>query len=208
MMCAEDDLDDTVVPRLLAVNADLRLVDFINVVTEYPGGLTSTGMIRLPGDVDPCTGGRSERADGAPGGHGPGGLLLRPLALHALSNQDVRDALEPMVAIAQMYGITIVIILHLNKNESRDFAARIAESHGFQALARSVMALGPDPDDQDGATRGAEGPHDHEGQPGQAGHVHGMRCEVRSVTLSTSRRRSRRPSWCCSASARSAPTTC
>jgi hypothetical protein len=26
----------TVVPRLLAVNADLRLIDTINVVTEYP----------------------------------------------------------------------------------------------------------------------------------------------------------------------------
>jgi hypothetical protein len=71
-----------------------------------------------------------------------------------VSNQDVRDAFEPMVAIAQTYGIVIVIILHLNKNESRDFASRIAESHGFQALARSVLALGPDPDDPDGA-RGA-----------------------------------------------------
>jgi hypothetical protein len=36
----------TVVPRLLAVNADLRLIDTINVVTEYPDGLTAKGMIR------------------------------------------------------------------------------------------------------------------------------------------------------------------
>jgi hypothetical protein len=182
MMCAEDDLGSTVVPRLMAVNADLRLVDFINVVTEHPGGLTSTGMIRLPGDVDPIHRWAKTNVTARL-------VVMDPVASFfdrshsTVSNQDVRDAFEPMVAISQMYGVTIVIILHLNKNESRDFTARIAESHGFQALARSVLALGPDPDDQDGA-RGAQKviavTKANLIKPG----MHGMRCEVRSVTLS------------------------
>jgi hypothetical protein len=99
-----------------------------------------------------------------------------------LVNQDIRDALGPIVAIAQTYGITVVIILHLNKSESRDFMNRIAESHGFQALARSVMALGPDPDDPDGA-RGSRKviavTKANLVKPG----AYGMLCEVQSVTL-------------------------
>jgi hypothetical protein len=125
-----------------------------------------------------------------------------------LVNQDIRDALGPIVAIAQTYGITVVIILHLNKSESRDFMSRIAESHGFQALARSVLALGPDPDDPDGL-RGSQKviavTKANLVKPG----MYGMRCEVRSITLthglpSPSRRRDST----CSASARSPPTTC
>jgi hypothetical protein len=184
MMCAEDDLDDTVVPRLLAVNADLRLIDTINVKTDYPNGLTSTGMIGIPGDVDSVHRWARE--------HAPIGRLvvMDPVASffdrdhNALYNQDVRDALGPLVAIAQKYLITVVIILHLNKSESRDFAAKIAESHGFQALARSVMALGPDPDDPEG-NRGSRKvlaiTKANLVKPGSFS----MRCEVRSVTLST-----------------------
>jgi hypothetical protein len=93
MMCAEDDLDDTVVPRLLAVNADLRLIDTINVKTDYPNGLTSTGMIGIPGDVDSVHRWAREHAPiGAPGGHGPGGLLLRPRPQRALQPGRARRA--------------------------------------------------------------------------------------------------------------------
>jgi putative DNA primase/helicase len=181
MMCAEDDLADTVVPRLMAVNADLQHVDFINVLTEYPDGLTAEGMIRLPGDVKPVHDWARENVTARL-------VIMDPVAsfferTHStLVNQDIRDVMGPMVAIAQTYGITIVIILHLNKSESRDFMSRIAESHGFQALARSVLALGPDPDDRDGA-RGSQKviavTKANLVKPG----MYGMRCEVRSVTL-------------------------
>jgi hypothetical protein len=181
MMCAEDDLSDTVVPRLMAVNADLAHVDFINVLTEHPNGLSSTGMIRLPGDVGPIHDWARSNATARL-------VIMDPVASFfdrshsTVINQDVRDAFDPMVAIAQTYGIVIVIILHLNKNESRDFASRISESHGFQALARSVLALGPDPDDPDGS-RGSRKviavTKANLIKPG----MHGMLCEVRTATL-------------------------
>lgn len=181
LMCAEDDAGDTVVPRLLAVNADLRLVDMLDMVTEYPGGLTSEGMIRLPTDSGLVHDWARAHVDARL-------VVMDPVASffersHSpLFNHDVRDALGPLVAIAGSYGITVVIILHLNKSESRDFMNRIAESHGFQALARSVLALGPDPDDPDG-TRGSRKviaiTKANLVKPG----TYGLRCEVRSVTL-------------------------
>jgi hypothetical protein len=183
MLCAEDDLEDTVVPRLMAVNADLRLVDTINVMTDYPDGLTGRGMIKIPGDVSSVHKWAKTHVNARL-------VVMDPVASffdrehNALMNQDVRDALGPLVAIAESYGVTIVIILHLNKSESRDFAARIAESHGFQALARSVLALGPDPDDPDGS-RGSQKvlvvTKANLVKPG----TYGLRCEVRSVTLPT-----------------------
>jgi hypothetical protein len=181
MMCAEDDLGDTVVPRLMAAHADLKQIDFINVFTEYPGGLTAEGMIRLPSDTESVHDWARENVTARL-------VIMDPVAsfferTHStLVNQDIRDALGPIVAIAQTYGITVVIILHLNKSESRDFMSRIAESHGFQALARSVLALGPDPDDPDGL-RGSQKviavTKANLVKPG----MYGMRCEVRSITL-------------------------
>lgn len=181
MLCAEDNLATTVVPRLLAVNADVRMIDTVNIETVYPSGLTANGMIRLPGDAELIHEWAKRHIDARL-------VVLDPVASffsrdnNALINQDVRDALGPLVAVAEAYGVTIVIILHLNKSESKEFTARIAESHGFQAMARSVLALGPDPDDPDGA-RGAKKviaiTKANLIKPG----TYGIRCEVRSVTL-------------------------
>jgi hypothetical protein len=182
MLCAEDDLDDTVVPRLLAVNADVRMIDSINVRTEYPSGLTANGMIRMPSDADAVHEWAKANVDARL-------VVMDPVAsffdrkFSTFVNQDVRDALGPLVAIAQAFGITIVIILHLNKSETKDFAARIAESHGFQAMARSVMALGPDPEDEEGERGSKKIIAVTKANLIKSG-TFGLRCEMRSVTLS------------------------
>jgi hypothetical protein len=181
LMSAEDDLEDTVVPRLLAANGDLRLVDTMQVRTTYADGLTADGMIRIPGDA-PALHAYVQRF--------PDTCLavLDPVASFfdrkhsSLNNQDVRDALDPLVAIAKRYAITIVVVLHLNKGESRDFAARIAESHGFQAVARCVLALGPDPDDPDGERGSKKVLAITKANLAEAGN-HAMRCEVRGATV-------------------------
>jgi putative DNA primase/helicase len=182
MLCAEDDLPQTVVPRLMAVNADLRMVDTVNVMTTYASGLVDAhGLIKMPGDVELVHEWCKSHLDGRL-------VVFDPVAsffertYSTLVNQDVRDVLGPLRAVATTYGVTVVIILHLNKSESRDFAVRIAESHGLQALARSVLVLGPDPDDPEGQ-RGSKKiialTKANLVKPGN----YGLRCEVRSVTL-------------------------
>jgi putative DNA primase/helicase len=148
LMTAEDDLTDTVVPRLLAAGADLRRVEFINMRRTLPNNLTTDGLIKLPGDVDTL----HERFKS-----GDVRLaVLDPVASFVgrehstYVNQDVRDTLDPLVTLAARYRVAIVLVLHLNKSEAKTWALKIGESHAFQAVARTVLALAPDPDDEDG----------------------------------------------------------
>jgi AAA domain-containing protein len=149
LLTAEDDLADTVVPRLMATNANLPLISAVNMRTTYPDGLTADGQIKLPDDLPILHSEVKAKR--------PALAVLDPVVSfigrsHSThSNQDVRDVLDPLRSIAETYTTTIVLIVHFNKAaEIREWSARIAESHGFQAIARSVLVLGPDPDDPDG----------------------------------------------------------
>jgi putative DNA primase/helicase len=148
ILTAEDDAADTVVPRLLAAGADLSRVEFIVMRRTMPRGLTSDGLIKLPGDVDTLID-RLEAGDVRL-------VVFDPVASFVgrdhstYVNQDVRDVLDPVVAVAAHYDVAVVLILHLNKSESKTWATKIGESHAFQAVARTVLALAPDPDDEDG----------------------------------------------------------
>jgi hypothetical protein len=183
MLCAEDDLATTVVPRLLATNADVHLIDSINIITEHSDGLTVKGLIKLPTDSGIIHQWVKANVDARL-------IVLDPVASffdrdhNMLVNQDSRDALGPLVSIAEQYGVTIVIVLHLNKTETKDFANRIAESHGFQALARSVIALGPHPDDEErerGSRKVFALTKANLVKPGN----HAVECKVQSATLTT-----------------------
>jgi putative DNA primase/helicase len=148
ILTAEDDAADTVVPRLLAAGADLSRVEFIVMRRTMPRGLTADGLIKLPGDVDTLID-RLEAGDVRL-------VVFDPVASFVgrdhstYVNQDVRDVLDPVVAVAAHYGVAVVLVLHLNKSESKTWATKIGESHAFQAVARTVLALAPDPDDEDG----------------------------------------------------------
>jgi hypothetical protein len=148
MISAEDDAGDTIKPRLMAADADLDRVERMFVRRRW-GDLVAEGLITLPGDVTDLHLRLSRRDIRL--------VVLDPVAsffdgAHStLSNQDVRGVLDPLKTLAETYAVAIVLILHLNKqSDVREWAARIAESHGFQAAARSVMVLGPDPDDPEG----------------------------------------------------------
>jgi putative DNA primase/helicase len=149
ILSAEDDPGDTIMPRLLAANADPRLVIGIDVREVLAGGMIVRGLLRLPDDV-PALSAQLAGGDVRL-------VVFDPIvsffsgAYSTLSNQDVRNALAPLRTLAEDYGVAVIAIIHLNKaSEVREWSARIGESHGFQAFARSILALGPDPDDEDG----------------------------------------------------------
>lgn len=55
---------------------------------------------------------------------------------------EVRDRLDPLVDVAERYGVSLLGIAHISKSELSKVLYRVSNSVAFVALARSVMAVG------------------------------------------------------------------
>lgn len=142
LVCAtEDSWEHTIVPRLIAAEANLDKVFRVEMVTvdDLHFGLS------LPQDLVQVE--RSARdVDAAL-------LLLDPL-MSRLSDKldthrdgDVRRALEPLVAVASRANLAVLGLIHHNKSGSTDPLQLVMASKAFTAVARSVHTVVPDPDD-------------------------------------------------------------
>jgi hypothetical protein len=85
-------------------------------------------------------------------------IIVDPLSGHLAANvnswkdQNVRQALAPLHALAEEASAAVVVVAHLNKGQSTDPIHRLGGSIGLAAAARSVLLLAQDPDDPDGET--------------------------------------------------------
>ncbi len=148
LICAaEDSWEHTIVPRLIAADADLDRVFRVDVRTadDIAVGLS------LPRDLTALENAATE-TDAAL-------LILDPLMSRISENLDthrdgdVRRALEPLVAIADRAHLSILGLIHHNKSGSADPLQLVMASKAFTAVARSVHSVIDDPDDEDGQRR-------------------------------------------------------
>jgi hypothetical protein len=145
---AEDDLSDTVIPRLTAAGADLSRVHFVNMVKINGEGdkrmfslvndlLMLRKKIQEIGDVvlvvvDPITAylGRSKEVD-------------------TFRTTDVRNALAPFADLASELNVAIIAIMHFNKKiDITNVLLRLSDSAAFGAIARQVYGVVDDPDNK------------------------------------------------------------
>ena len=146
LVCAtEDSWEHTIVPRLIAAQADLTKVFRVEVIADaIQVGLT------LPRDLIELED-AAAKTDASL-------LLLDPLMsrlgeLDTHRDSEVRMALEPLVAIADRANMAILGLIHHNKSGSTDPLSLIMGSKAFSAVARSVHTVVPDPDDDEGKRR-------------------------------------------------------
>jgi hypothetical protein len=66
-----------------------------------------------------------------------------------LKDPDVRTALRPLTEFAEARQIATVAVMHLNKKQDLDGIYRIGGSIGFAGLARSILAVTKDGDDEE-----------------------------------------------------------
>ena len=121
----EDQLASVKVPRLLAADADPRLVHF------WPGKL------RLPQDV--------ELLEELVLFHGIKLVTIDPIAKH-VSASDPNTALEPLAAMAERTGVAVVGVHHLNKRLPKDAHPQEAfggAAGGWLGTVRFAHVLGP-----------------------------------------------------------------
>lgn len=138
----EDSWEHTIVPRLIGAGADLEKVYRIDVVT--PEGVETA--INLPYDLAQLE--QSVSLVGA------ALILLDPLmsrldaSLDTHKDSEVRQALEPLVSVGNRSGAAVLGIIHVNKSKAGDPLSSLMGSRAFAAVARAVLFVMKDPDDE------------------------------------------------------------
>jgi hypothetical protein len=142
VVATEDSWEHTIVPRLMAAGADLTRIYRADVQTADLGET----MMSLPRDVAGLELAIAD-VDAA-------FILLDPLlsrldsALDTHKDAEVRQALEPLVALADRTRTVILGFIHVNKSTSTDALTTLMGSRAFTAVARAVLFVMTDPNDE------------------------------------------------------------
>ena len=147
MLSAEDDVADTIRPRLEAAGADVDRVEVIDGVVDAfdANGSPFSRSLNLKTDIgklDALFASRPELA----------ALIVDPVTAYLGATDshvtaDVRALLAPLSALAAKYSIAVILISHLNKGgASTDALMRVTGSLAFVAAARAAFIVAKDPD--------------------------------------------------------------
>ena len=154
LLSAEDQPGDIIIPRLMAMQANLSRVCILKgkKITMDDGKVGLVGIDNLSkdksGDLDMLL----EVLDKAPN---PKLVGIDPytsyMGTKADSNDNiaVRSFLRPLGEIAADYNIAMIGITHLNKKEDSSADFRILGSVGQQNAARMAWLVAQDPDSED-----------------------------------------------------------
>ncbi len=146
VIACEDDVADTVRPRLEAAGADLTKVHFLNAVRHrQENGLSQPHLFNLADGLDGLMAMVNEIGDVKL-------IVIDPISAYLAGtdshkNAEVRELLMPLQHLAAEKGIAVVMITHLNKAAGMDAMARSTGSIAFIAAARAAYLVHRDPAD-------------------------------------------------------------
>jgi hypothetical protein len=144
LLSYEDHAASTVKPRLLAADADPRLVYRVSASRDGAGDLVS-----LPDDVDAIGAIVAE--------HGCRLVIVDPFSaalsgeINSHRDQDMRRAIAALSQLAERADAALLLVAHFNKAVGGDALTRVLGSRGLTAAARSVLVFGRAPDAEDGS---------------------------------------------------------
>jgi putative DNA primase/helicase len=149
LLTAEDDPIDTVVPRLVAADADLNRVEIVKMVhdRDVKDGRARTRMFSMMDDLGLLRQKIDEMGNVV-------ALLIDPVtaylgagkgAVDSFRDTDVRSVLGPLVQLASERRISIIAIMHFNKKiDVTNALLRISNSLAFGGVARHVFSITKD----------------------------------------------------------------
>src|SRR5262249_55048131 len=143
LLTAEDDINDTIIPRLIAAGADLRRVTIIKMMQEAG----KAWMFSLISDLDALRQRVLETGDVKM-------VLIDPISAYlgigkidSFRATDVRAVLGPLKEFAAELRVSILAIMHFNKKiDITNVLLRISDSLAYGAAARHVYGIVDDPD--------------------------------------------------------------
>jgi len=145
LLNAEDDVEDTVRPRLDAAGADLHRITSIGATVD-PNGKEMTFSLRdhielLRGHIDAV--------------EDPALVVIDPLnaflaGTDSHKDADVRSVLAPLARLAEETRVAVVVVAHLNKGGNGGAAVtRVSGSIAFVGAARAAWLVTADREDQE-----------------------------------------------------------
>jgi putative DNA primase/helicase len=143
LFTAEDDINDTIIPRLIAADADTRRVQIVKLVYE----VGKKRMFSLITDIEMLRQKVDEIGDVKM-------ILIDPITAYlgigkmdSFRATDVRAVLGPLKEFAEELHVTILAIMHFNKKvDITNVLLRISDSLAYGAVARHAYAIVDDPD--------------------------------------------------------------
>jgi putative DNA primase/helicase len=146
-MSAEDGIEDTIVPRLMAAGANLDRVHIVAAATKPDGKGRKTFSLKT--DVELLEAKAKEIGDVRL-------IVIDPISAYmggsdGNGNVETREVLEPLAEMANRLHIAVVAVTHLNKGGgggSQNALNRFAGSIAFIAAARAVFAVIEDPEQE------------------------------------------------------------
>ncbi len=137
----EDDVADTIVPRLIAAGADRSRVFPFENLNDKPFVLNEDGIEDLAVEAERMDDLRLIVIDPAPAF----------LVGEGNSNTDVRRALRPLKVLAENLRVSVIMVSHLNKQYGGNLSAlyRVIGSGAWAAAVRSCILVAADPKDPD-----------------------------------------------------------
>lgn len=162
----EDDVADTIRPRLEAAGADLHRIRFLSTIEEmdYETRLFEPHLLSIPRDINVFE--DTILRDGADL------LIIDPITavldagVKTNNDAEVRGALMPLSLMAARTGCGVLIVRHLNKSGGDNAIYRGGGSIAFTGLARIGLLLTPHPDGD--AKRVLAPVKSNVGRPGEA----------------------------------------
>lgn len=147
MLCAEDEWEDTVVPRLIAAGADLAKVLRVNPLEVDFNGKKAQRAIALNQDIEAIEELLRERPEIRV-------MTFDPLASYigdANRNleKEIRRILDEVKELASHTGVTVLVADHFNKNMVASAIHRVAGSTSVVGAPRAVWGFVNDPDNPD-----------------------------------------------------------
>jgi AAA domain-containing protein len=145
MLTAEDTINDTIVPRLIAAGADLDRVEIVKMVCTG----NKKQMFSLVTDLELLKQKIVEVGDVRMVQIDPISAYLGVGKMDSFRGTDVRAVLAPLVDLAAELGVAVVGIMHFNKKtDVTNALLRISDSLAFGALARHVYGVVDDAENE------------------------------------------------------------
>jgi putative DNA primase/helicase len=160
IVTVEDDLADTILPRLIALGltpAERAQVSVLKLVRTEHGRSWEEPLV-FPEHLGEVSCALEEQRRLADEG-APLLLVVDPLGAHlsarvnSWNEVELRRALAPLQALAADALAAALVVAHLNKATGASAHYRVAGSIGLVAAARSVLMFTRDPTNPDGPTR-------------------------------------------------------